>query len=257
MTNFSLARSLARFALPLLFTCSLLAAPASALDNTAVKRKLNVPPSADLNYEIKARQSGLSLSGDAMLQWRAADNKFSVTTETRAMIIGKILEAKSEGGIDDFGLAPQSFTEKRFRKERSTTSFDRQAKVISFSASDDKYPIQGGEQDRSSAIWQLISIARAAPAKFKPGSDWTFFVAGQHDAEPWSFKVMNAEKINTPMGEINAVHILKAPPPDSKGQQLDIWLAPALEWYPARLRFTEPNGDLIEQTLVAINKTAQ
>lgn len=249
--------SLSRFALPFLFTCTLLAASASAADSVPVKRKFNVPPSADLSYEIKAKQSGLSLSGDALLKWRASDNQFSVATETRAMLLGKILEAKSEGGIDEFGLAPLSFTEKRFRKERTTTSFDRQAKVISFSASDDKYPIQGGEQDRSSAIWQLIAIARAAQAKFKPGSDWTFFVAGQHDAEPWSFKVMNSEKITTPLGEINAVHILKAPPPDSKGQQLDIWLAPSLEWYPARLRFTEPNGDLIEQSLVTINKTVQ
>ncbi len=244
--------STSRFALPVLLACSLLAASSSALETAAVKRKLNVPPSADLSYEIKARQSGLSLSGDALVQWRAADNKFSAATETRAMLIGKILEAKSEGGIDEYGLAPATFTEKRLRKERTTTTFDRQAKVIGFSASSETYPIQGGEQDRSSVIWQLLSIARAAPSKFKPGTEWTFFVAGQHDAEPWSFKVTKSEKITTPLGEVNALHILRAPPPDSKGQQLDIWLAPAFEWYPVRLRFTEPSGDLIEQSLVAI-----
>lgn len=252
MTNLSLTR----FALSAAFTLSLLSASAAALNGPGPKRKLNVPPSADLSYTIKAKQSGLTLSGDALVQWRAADQKFAVMTETRAMLIGKILEAKSEGAIDEYGLAPVTFTEKRFRKDRTTTSFDRQAKEISFSSSGEIYPIQGGEQDRSSAIWQLISIARAEQAKFKAGSEWTFFVAGQHDGEPWSFKVTKSETISTPLGDISAVHILKAPPPDAKGQQLDIWLAPSLEWYPVRLRFTEANGDLIEQSLVTINKTS-
>ncbi len=233
----------------------MLIASASTLDHPAVKHKLNAPPSADLNYSIKAKQSGLSLSGDALVQWRAADNKFTVVTATRAMLIGKILDAKSEGAVDEYGLAPATFTEKRFRKDPTTTTFDRQGNTISFSASSESYPIQGGEQDRSSAIWQLISIARAAPEKFKPGSEWTFFVAGQYDAEPWTFKLTQPENIKTPMGEIHAVHILKAPPPDSKGQRLDIWLAPSLEWYPVRLRFTEANGDVIEQSLESISKT--
>jgi hypothetical protein len=104
-------------------------------------------------------------------------------------------------------------------------------------------------------IWQLISIARAAQKKFKPGSEWTFFVVGQRDAEPWTFTVIKTEHIETPLGELDALHISRAPPPDSKGQQLEIWLAPSHEWYPARLRFTEENGDVIEQSLAGINKT--
>jgi hypothetical protein len=235
-------------------SCSLLGASSFAGDLPAVKRKLNLPPSADLDYSIKARQAGFSLSGDALLQWRAGDDRFMVATETRAMLVGKILSSRSEGGIDNYGLAPASFTEKRFRKDQTIASFDRQTMTISFSASRETYSIQGGEQDRSSVIWQLLSIARASPEKFRPGSEWTFFVAGQRDAEPWIFKVIKAERISTPMGETDAVHISRAPPPDSKGQQLEIWLAPSHEWYPARLRFTEENGDVIEQSLVSIGR---
>ena len=39
-----------------------------------------------------------------------------------------------------------------------------------------------------------------------------------------------------------------------KSQQLDIWLAPTLGWYPVRLRFTDPDQDFIEQTLASLNK---
>jgi hypothetical protein len=43
-------------------------------------------------------------------------------------------------------------------------------------------------------------------------------------------------------------------PPDSKGQHLDIWLAPSMEWYPVRLRYTDSDTEFIEQTLQKITK---
>ncbi len=245
-----------RFILPAVLACSLSLAAAQPADHPVVKHKFNLPPSAELSYAITARQSGLQLGGSAQVHWMANGRKFVAASEARAVLLGKILESRSEGAVDDYGLAPVSFTEKRIRRDRTTTSFDREAGTISFTASELTYPIQGGEQDRNSAIWQLISVARASPAKFKPGSEWTFFVAGQRDAEPWTFKVVEREKISTPLGELNTLHVLKEPPPDSKGQHVDIWLSPQHEWYPVRLRYTEPDGDYIEQTLEKIDKAS-
>jgi hypothetical protein len=218
----------------------------------AARIKLNPPPSAELNYSVKARQSGMTLTGDTVIQWNVSGNSYSVADETRAMLVGKIISEKSEGAIDDYGLAPQRFTEKRFRKSETTTTFDRKNGTISFSESPQTYPIKGGEQDRASAMWQLISIARAAPTKFKAGSSWTFLVAGQRDADQWTFKVGRQEKIATTSGEVSAWHISRVP--GSSGQQLDIWLAPSKEWYPVRLRLAEPDGEYVEQNLEKITK---
>jgi hypothetical protein len=229
-------------------------APAFALDHPSIKHKFNLPPSADLDYSIKAKQSGFSLEGSATLKWIVTDHTYSIAMETRAMLLGKIIDTKSHGAIDEYGLAPLDFTEKRISKDATTTTFNRNAKTISFAQSSEIYPIKGGEQDRSSIIWQLISIARGAPQRFKPGSEWKFFVAGQRDAEQWSFKVVAEEKISSSLGDLNAVHVVRASPPDGKVQQLDIWLAPSLEWYPARLRFVDPDGNTIEQTLEKIAK---
>lgn len=238
--------------------CKLLSASAAENDHPATKYKIDLPPSADLNYTIQARQSGLTISGEGSLKWQASDKRFSINSETRAMLLGKILEASSEGNIDDYGLAPTQFVNKGFRKDATTTTFHRDNGTIGFSQSNASYPLKGGEQDRTSIIWQLISVARATPQQFKPGSDWVFFVAGQRDAEPWIFKVIKNEKISTPVGELETVHVYKAPPPDAKDQRLDIWLAPSLEWYPVRLRFTDPNNDFIEQTLQQVShKTAK
>jgi hypothetical protein len=239
--------------LPLLAAAALLAGAAHAADAPAehpsVKRPTSMPPSADLSYSLKIKQSGLSLNGQASVQWRAGDGKYSIVTESRAAIFGKVLENRSEGAIDEFGLAPATFYEKRFRKEPYTTSFKRDAKTITFTESDVSYPIKGGEQDRSSAQWQLASQARATPDKFKPGSEWQYFVAGRRDAEPWTFKVVKTEAVQIGSGEVQALHLVKAPPPDKEGQQVDLWLAPSMDWFPVRVRFNDSDGDFVDQTL--------
>ena len=213
----------------------------------------NLPPSAQLHYNIKADRSGLTLAGEANVSWQLSNAKpnqtYAITTETRAAIFGKILEANSHGTIDSFGLAPDLYEEKPRNKPATQTHFIRDSKQISFSENAETYPIKGGEQDRTSIIWQLVSMARAAPKKFVPKSEWNFFVAGRRDAEKWTFTVGENVMLSTPMGNLNTVHIVKAPPPDSKDQRLDIWLAPGLEWYPVRLKFSDADGDTIDQNL--------
>ena len=239
----------------LLLACSFnVSHAADPAEHPVQKRKFNLPPSANLHYAIEAQQSGLQVTGEALVKWTNANNKYSVNAETRAMLVGKILDASSEGEVDAYGLAPNRFVEKRFRREASTTTFNRELRTLQFTQSAETFPLKGGEQDRTSIVWQLISIARSNASQFTNGSQWAFFVAGPRDAEQWNFKVVGREKIKTKQGEVNAVHVLRAPPADNQGQKLDIWLNPAAEWYPVRLRFTDPDGDFIEQTLDNISK---
>jgi hypothetical protein len=241
---------LLRTTLPALLLCAGAALPAAA----APKQKINPPPSAELRYAIKAKQKGIPVEGEAVTLWKFAGGKFVTTNQVRAALVGKILDTSSEGTVDGGGLAPAAFQEKRFRREPTTTTFDRGGKMIRFSESEQTLPLKGGEQDRSSALWQLISLARATPAKARAGSQWSFTVAGRRDADQWTFKAVGQEKISTGAGELNTLHIVRMPPADSKEQQLDIWLAPTLEWYPVRLRFADKNGDYIEQTLQNLNR---
>lgn len=217
------------------------------------KRAINPPPSATLDYRITARQSGVELDGTAVVRWQATRDSYRIETETRSALLGKILETNSVGSIDPYGLAPAVFTEKKFRKKAENATFDRIAKSVSFAGSSAPQSLTGGEQDRSSVVWQLASIARASPAQFKDGSQWTFTVASSRGADPWTFRVMGREKVRTPAGNFNAVHIQRKPP-DGKGQQLAVWLAPELEWYPVKIRFTDNDRDVIEQSLVKVTR---
>ena len=220
-----------------------------AQEHASVKRPVDLPPSADLTYKIEARKKGISLSGEAQVNWRVGAGRYSAGNTARAQLLGKILDNRSEGLIDVYGLAPLQFREKRFRKDQTIATFDRAAKTIVFNDGKLSYPLTGGEQDRGSVQWQLAAVGRGAPEKFTPGSEWKFFVAGRRDAEMWTFKVVNREMLKTGMGTMPTVHLVKSPSPDARGQSLDLWLAPSLEWYPVKLRFAEEDGEFVEQTL--------
>jgi hypothetical protein len=233
----------------------LLAQGAAAQAAAPVKRAVEMPPSADLAYELNAQQRGFGLKGEALIAWRGGDGKYNVNVEARVPLIGKLTEYRSRGAIDSYGLAPDEFYEKRYRKDPTTTVFDRDSNTITFTDAKEPYVMKGGEQDRASVTWQLASAARAAgEAKFKPGSEWNFIVAGRRDAEPWTFKVMKREKIQTALGELDTLLVTRQPRGEGKTEGVDIWLAPGQEWYPVKLRFKDDDRETIEQTVTKITK---
>jgi hypothetical protein len=160
-----------------------------------------------------------------------------------------LINFRSSGEIDQSGVAPELYSEKRFRRSETNTHFHRERNTISFSASTVSYPREGGEQDRASIIWQMTAIGRGDSEKFVADAEFDFFVAGVRDGEPWRMRVVGLEEIETGNGRASAWHLVRIPRPGSYDQKLDIWLAPQQEWYPVKLRFTETNGDYLDMSL--------
>lgn len=238
----------------LLIAAAALAALQAAPLASAQDARASVPPSADLVYNVQALQKGFTLSGESVVNWRAANGRYSLVSNTRAALLGQILENRSEGAIVATGLAPDQFYEKRMRKAPFTTTFDRGAKLVTFSEDKKKrYQIKGGEQDRASAQWQLASMARAAPSRFAPGAELSFVVAGRTDARVWRFKVAGKETIATAAGSYETVHLARSGAEPGE-QAVDLWFAPALGWYPVKLRFSDKEGEYVEQTLAKLTK---
>lgn len=249
----------ARWRMVCRFVLALLTFSLSQLTCAQVAGDINPPPSAELSYQIKSSQKGIPISGEATVQWTftsSEENKksYRISSSTRVPIFGRILSTSSEGNINEQGLAPVLFKEKRLRKAESHTRFDRDSKLISFSDSDLHYPIKGGEQDRLSATWQLVTLLRSQRQPLKLGQEWHFFVAGLKDADPWRFTLLEFSKQRTALGELEVIHLLKAPHADAQGQRVELWLAPELDFYPVRISFHDANGDNLEQKLLGIKK---
>ena len=218
---------------------------AFAQDKPAIKP----PPPASLHYTVRADVQGLTLDGESRIDWTWDAKRYSLALETRSALTGVLLADQSEGGFDRDGLAPLRYTARRFLKKQAVARFDRSAGEIDFAGDGPSYKLSGGEQDRISVLWQMMSMMRARPADFSPGSRWNFFVAGLRGGEPWTFEVKDRQRLRTPLGDLDTVHVTHLPEDKKSKTEVNVWFAPSQEWFPVRIRFSEPNGDYIEQTL--------
>jgi hypothetical protein len=215
--------------------------------------KINLPPSAMLKYDVqKTAREGQPMYGHGSIGWQTDGTHYSVDGEAGVLFF-TVLNFKSEGTIDANGIAPETYSEKRFRRAETATHFHRERNTISFSSSTKSYPRKGGEQDRASVIWQLAGIGRGDHEKFSPGAQIDLIVAGTRDADTWSMVVVGQEEIRIAGETIQAWHVTRLPRAGSHDQKLDIWLAPRQNWYPVRLRYTETNGDFLDMSLTSLN----
>ena len=214
--------------------------------------RTNLPPSARLSYRIQAFKQGQNVFGSGLINWKNEGSNYLIEGESSLLFI-TVFRFRSEGTIDsEYGISPILYAETRFRKPETNTHFHRERNLVSFSASTRSYPRKGGEQDRSSVVWQLAGIGRHDAEQFQPGVKFPVFVAGARDAETWYFEVVGLEDIDVAAGKMRTWHLARKPRTGSYDQALDIWLAPRKDWYPVRLRHTEKNGDYLDMSLSEI-----
>ncbi len=234
-------------------------APAGAQGTAATDAReaavaIKPPPAALLQYKARGDVRGLPVDGESKIDWSWNEKQYRLSLETRTLLTGVLLSDASEGRFDSHGFAPDNYSARRLMKARSVARFDRVKGDIDFAGSGPSRPLQGGEQDRVSVLWQLLSMMRARPDEFVPGSRWNFFVAGHRGGDPWTFEVKESQRLRSAFGEIDTLHLAYAPEDASAKTRVDVWFAPSLEWFPVRIRFSEPNGDYVDQTLESVKR---
>ncbi len=97
---------------------------------------------------------------------------------------------------------------------------------------------------------QLGALLAAEPARLPPGDSLTLQIVGPRDAEPWVITADPEERLVLPFGEVMTRKFVRAPRREHDAR-LELWLAPALDFLPVRVRLTQSNGDFVEQLLRA------
>jgi hypothetical protein len=204
-----------------------------------------VAPSARFHYEVTAQTKGLTLKGQAELDWRNADGGYEAQMSLSSPLpFIKPRVQRSSGRITAEGLAPLRFTDK-VRSEEAA-HFDREQGKVIFSTNKPEAPLEPGAQDRLSVVMQLGAILAGAPSKFPEGSQITLQTASTKEAEPWTFTVEGAETLDLPGGRTQAVRLTRNPRKEYD-VKVELWLAPGHAYAPVRLRLTQPNGDWVDQ----------
>ncbi len=220
----------------------------------APRYTVSLPPPVTLEYEVRYATRGNITRGSSKIDWQPGEGGYAIRGEVTKF--GFALSSfRSEGAIDDAGIAPTLYAEKNARRSETNTHFQRRAgPIISFSAATDTFPLLTGAQDRASILWQLSGIARGDRQAFVPGAVLDVFVAGVRDAEHWLIKIIGEEAVTLDTGEARAWHLVRTPRAGSYDKRIDIWLAPEQQWYPVKLRYTEVNGDYLDLSLSALHQ---
>jgi len=202
--------------------------------------------SARLVYDVQGQAKGLSYHAHAKLDWRAEGSRYWADLEISAFLIGSRSQT-SRGEIGPQGLMPLRFGDRRRGGERAV-HFDHAHQRIRFSNNTPDAPLMAGAQDRLSVFLQLGALLQARPTAYPEGGQVRVQVAGTGGAEVWVFQVGPLQTLDLPSGAVSAVRLWRGPRRDHDST-VEIWLAPALQYLPVRVRVTEDDGAFADQVL--------
>lgn len=214
-------------------------AEASAAPTTAIA----VPGSARLRYDLVALYRGMTVHGQAELDWRHDGQDYEARLSLQGLLLPR-REQRSSGRITAEGLAPRTFHDKS--RGEQAAHFDRERGRVTFSNNRPDALLAAGTQDRLSVVLQLASLIGGQPAQYPAGTSIAIPTASTRDAEPWVFIVEGEEELSLPGGAVRAIKLLRKPRKEYD-QQIELWLAPRMDYAPVRLRLTNPNGDTLDQ----------
>jgi hypothetical protein len=213
--------------------------------------RVDLPPSADMTMDVdRVDADGTRWSGEAALGWRVSPGGYRIQVEVGIRLLFtrvNLLVLTSEGATGDDGFEPARMTEKRRGRALTATHFNRQEATITFSATQNKYALAPGTQDKASVPLQLAGIARADPKQLSGNVD--ILVGEDRDASLFRFVLLGQEEIDTKAGKLRTWHLSRPPKPGSYNSRLDVWLSPERGWYPVRIRNTEASGAVTTQTV--------
>lgn len=199
-----------------------------------------LPDSVRLKYQVKANKFPYGLNSE--LRWDNQGDGYDARLEIGAFGLGRV--QTSRGQITEQGLAPLRFSDKN--KSEVAAHFVRSEGKITFSANTPDAPLLTGAQDRLSILFHVAGMIAGAPEQYASAATISIQTIGPRDADTWLFTVGSTEVLNLPGGQQVTLKLTRNPrhPYD---QRVEMWLAPALGYLPARLKITEFNGDYIDQ----------
>ena len=220
-----------------------LAAASPTAANSTPASAYTVPGSVRLRYNVTGAKDRLAYTARAELLWLQDGSTYEARLEVGAFLIGS-RQFTSTGRITADGLEPLAYVDKTRTAVRA--HFDRDRQRVTFSANTPEAPLQSGAQDRVSVFVQLGSMVAGAPAKYPAGTSISLQIIGPRATEIWVVTVDGEEQLNLPGGELTALKLTRGISRDFD-VKTEFWLAPALGYLPARIRFTQANGDYVDQ----------
>lgn len=205
-----------------------------------------LPPDIELRYAVTGQAKGFNYHARSSMSLRHDNRRYEASASVSAFLLGR-REQRSEGRIDAQGMHPEVFVDQSRRERRAV--LDAAGQRIRFHHGVEA-PLQAGTQDRLSVALQLSALFLARPDAYPAGSAIRLPVTDVTDVELWDFVVEGPDTLDLDSGGLPTIRLARQPRRE-RDRKVEIWLAPAMSYLPARIRISEANGDYVDQTIEA------
>lgn len=178
------------------------------------------------------------------------DRTYSIVSQVKGrgiLALAPVLKRSSRGRITPQGLRPDEYRDQRGDSWAVTAKFDWNARSIvqDKNGNVETLAMPGTAQDPLSLAYSF--------AFFPPtGKEFEFTRADGRGLSPFRFLVVGPEKLSTPAGELQTLHISK----ERDGPQdktTDIWFATERNYLPVRILVVDKDGSRADQVVTRID----
>jgi len=205
------------------------------------------PERITLTYELKRN----SLVVDVSETLEHDGRTYVITSEGRGrgiLALFGVLKRTSRGRITPQGLRPDEFRDERPGGWTVSAKFDWEARSVTQekNGKSETLKMPATAQDPLSLAYSFAFV----PPK---GKEYDVMRADGRGLTPFRFTVVGTEKLATPAGEMQTLHIAKLRDgPEDKST--DIWFAAERDFLPVRVLVVETDGTRSDQVLTRIGK---
>lgn len=194
-----------------------------------------LPERLSLIYLVKTGGDGFNM-GRSTYTWLAREGRYSLVSVTEAtgitalFVSGKIVQT-SEGQVVSTGLQPAQFWLTRGDRRQPPVHMDWQQGTLILPKSSVALPPL--TQDLLSFPFHLAMTVR------DDDGAWRVPVTNGKKLREYDFRVVGHESLERGETAMDTLHLQGNRPGEGS---LDVWLAPAFHWLPARIRTQDPKG---------------
>lgn len=217
-----------------------------------------VSRAATLQYRLQGQLNGAPVTGPVTLAWRRTAEIYEADWESSVPALSA-LRMSSVGLVVPQGLVPVQAGPRTAGVP--PTRFDYAQPAVHFASSGQSAALPPGTQDELSVVLQLGAWLAGDARRFEPGQTFELPIAGSDAVQPSRWLVEGAETI-TALGSqsVQAFKLTRLP---LSGQgatasaRLEVWLAEAMDYLPARLRWSWPDGTAVDAVVdtARLNRT--
>jgi len=204
----------------------------------------NLPEQISLRYNVQSGEEGFII-GQTNYSGRFQHGQYSLHSVTEAtgisalFISGKIIQT-SEGRVTAHGLQPTLFWSAKGKRSQPPVRFDWEQSLLLLPGGGVELPPQ--TQDLMSFPFHMAMLMSDEV------EEWHLPVTNGKKLRVYVFQRLGREKLLLGESELETLHLRG----ERSGEgSLDVWLSPARNWLPVRIRTLDQKGKVIVLTLQA------